>query len=105
MSIVEHISKFQSERSLKKAALEIIARQLDENEIHGLREFFISLDTNNDGLLTLEELDNGLEQRGFQKTKSEVQQIMSSVDIDGNGVIDYTEFLAAALDHKKHLVE
>lgn len=104
-SIVEHLSSFQTEHALKKAGLEIIARQLNENEIQGLREFFITLDTNKDGLLTLEELDNGLEQRGFQKTKAELQQIMSSVDIDGNGVIGYTEFLAAALDRKKHLAE
>lgn len=105
LSIVEHISSWQAEHALKKAALEIIARQLDDNELQGLRDFFITFDTNKDGLLTLEELNNGLERRGFQKTKSELQQIVSSIDIDGNGVIDYTEFLAAALDHKKHLTE
>jgi len=40
----------------------------------------------------------GFERAGFTQLPHEIQQIIDGIDSDSNGVIDYTEFLAAALD-------
>jgi len=37
--------------------------------------------------------------------KPDVEDIMDSVDCDGSGEIDYTEFLAATLEKKQHIDE
>merc|ERR1719188_857891 len=104
-ALVENLRGFRSQNKLKKAALQIIAGQLDESQIRGLRETFTALDANGDGLLTLGELKNGLDRAGFKKTNSDLQWILEGVDADGSGVIDYSEFLAAALDRKLYLSE
>mmetsp|Transcript_68247 Transcript_68247/g.172663 ORF Transcript_68247/g.172663 Transcript_68247/m.172663 type:complete len:536 (-) Transcript_68247:224-1831(-) len=104
-ALVENLRGFRSQNMLKKAALQIIAGQLDETQIRGLRETFTALDANGDGLLTLSELKSGLDRAGFKKTNSDLEGILEGVDADGSGVIDYSEFLAAALDKKQYLSE
>jgi len=104
-ALVENLRGFRSQNKLKKAALQIIAGQLDESQIRGLRDTFTALDANGDGLLTLSELKSGLDRAGFRKTNSDLQWILEGVDADGSGVIDYSEFLAAALDRKQYLSE
>mmetsp|Transcript_86316 Transcript_86316/g.222299 ORF Transcript_86316/g.222299 Transcript_86316/m.222299 type:complete len:508 (-) Transcript_86316:486-2009(-) len=104
-SFVQNLREFRVQNKLKKAALHIIAGQLSEGQIKGLRETFIALDANGDGLLTIKELRDALGQSGLMKTNSDLQSIMDGVDSDGSGVIDYTEFLAATLDTKSYLSE
>merc|ERR1712139_565554 len=65
----------------------------------------MALDSNSDGLLTVNEMKEGLSRCGLKEIPPDLQQIMADVDSDGSGVIDYTEFLAAALDQKAHIQE
>merc|ERR1711964_619210 len=85
---------------LKKAAIHIIASQLPESDIKNLKDLFTELDANGDGLLTREELKDGLQRVMVKDVPSDLQEIISSVDCDGSGVVDYTEFLAAAVDKR-----
>lgn len=63
-------------------------------------EIFLSLDQSKDGMLTLDEIHEGLvavmgKVRGNMR---EFEQIMIDLDKDCNGVIDYSEFLVAAVN-------
>jgi calcium-dependent protein kinase len=59
----------------------------------------MKLDSDGDGCVTADELKAGLKQ--IQSLSEEtVQQILSGYDYNGNGAVDYTEFLAATLDTK-----
>jgi len=100
---VEDLRAFRSENKLKKAALHIISGRLSEERIKGLRDTFVSLDDNGDGLLTLDELKGGLQQSGLQEIPEDLQIIMDGIDADGSGSIDYSEFLAASLDRNSYL--
>merc|ERR1712151_777968 len=102
---VDNLRGFRSQNKLKKAALHIIAGQLNEDQIKNLREMFMSLDKNGDGLLTATEMKEGLAKAGLKDIPADLQQIMEEVDSDGSGVIDYTEFLAATLDKKVYMKE
>jgi len=104
-ALIDNLRNFRSQSSLKKASLQIIAGQLEESQIRGLRETFTALDSNGDGLLTLAELKNGLEKVGFKEENSDLKCMLEGMDTDGSGVIDYTEFLAAALDKRHHVNE
>lgn len=47
--------------------------------------------------------------KNLKNSKIDYQDLMKSMDQDGNGVIDYTEFITAAIDkvailNKKNLV-
>jgi calcium-dependent protein kinase len=63
------------------------------------------LDTSNDGLLTLEEIKEGLTTvMGKVKGKQKIYEaILITLDKDCNGVIDYSEFLTAAVNKTKLL--
>jgi len=104
-NFVEKLRGFRSQNKLKKAALHVIAGQLHDDQIKDLKAIFLSLDDNGDGLLTVEEMREGLEKSGLKEIPPDLKQIMEDVDSDGSGVIDYTEFLAATLDQRSYLRE
>merc|ERR1719301_231273 len=76
---------------------------MDESQIKNLRSMFMQLDDNGDGLLSVQEMREGLQKAGLKDIPPDLQQIMEQVDSDGSGVIDYTEFLAATLDKKSYM--
>merc|ERR1719409_971535 len=104
-TLVDNLKSFRSQNKLKKAALHVIASQLGETQIKALRDTFMALDHNGDGLLTSAEMKEGLAQAGLKEIPTDLQQILEEVDSDGSGVIDYTEFLAATLDKKVYMAE
>jgi calcium-dependent protein kinase len=114
-SLVDNLKSFRSQNKFKKAALHVIASQLGEVQIKALRDVFMALDGNGDGLLTVSEMKEGL-QKALKPGSNgdsdkpydlppDLVQILEEVDSDGSGVIDYTEFLAATLDRKVYMAE
>eukprot|EP00929_Paragymnodinium_shiwhaense_P034288 TRINITY_DN1867_c0_g1_i1.p1 TRINITY_DN1867_c0_g1~~TRINITY_DN1867_c0_g1_i1.p1 ORF type:complete len:543 (-),score=174.27 TRINITY_DN1867_c0_g1_i1:351-1979(-) len=104
-----HISRlkaFTIQNKLKKVALSLVARHMNSEEIDNLRTLFIQLDVNGDGLLSTDELRQGLmgcNIPGFGE--EQLQELMAGVDADGSGEIDYTEFLAATIEHQSVMQE
>lgn len=58
---------------------QVIAENLSEDEIIGLKEMCKSMDTDNDGIITFEELRAGLRKLGTKISSSEVNQFMEGV--------------------------
>lgn len=65
-------------------------------------ELFSKLDKNKDGYITLKELKEGMKDYADIE---EVVEILEGIDIDHNGAINYTEFIAATLDQNKIFAE
>merc|ERR1712176_440556 len=103
--LIDNLRKFTHTNKLKKAAIHIIASQLAENQIKGLRDLFMQMDQNGDGLLTRQELKDGLQKIQVKEPPKDLQDIITGTDCDGSGVVDYTEFLAAAIDKRAFLQE
>lgn len=61
--------------------LQVIAENLSEEEIVGLKEMFKSIDTDNSGTITFEELKAGLPKLGTKLSESEVRQLMEAVSL------------------------
>lgn len=57
----------------------MIAENLSEEEIKGLKQMFNNMDTDNSGTITLEELRAGLTKLGSKLNESEIQQLMDAV--------------------------
>lgn len=117
---------------------QVIAENLSEEEIQGLKAMFTNIDTDNSGTITYDELKSGLARLGSKLTETEVKQLMEAVgylirfralniccpsfalkaysalnfslqaDVDGDGTIDYIEFITATmhrhrLEREEHL--
>ena len=68
-----------------------------------MKEAFKQYDVNNDGSISIEEMKNAISKgKSKGKIKNVDQDFLKSLDIDGDGMIDYTEFLAATM-RTKHL--
>jgi len=104
-NFVPKLRNFRCRSKFAKAVLHVIASQLNEIQIKSLRETFLSLDGNGDGLLTLSELKEGLSQAGLTELPQDLKEIMEGIDADGSGVIDYTEFLAATIEKRQYIQE
>ena len=90
----------------KKMILLFIASRLEENEINHLKKIFEAFNTQNDGQISYEELKNGLRQLHCGHINDdELCELFKSIDVDKNGKIDYTEFLAATMQKKIYLKE
>ncbi|XP_039139770.1 LOW QUALITY PROTEIN: calcium-dependent protein kinase 10-like [Dioscorea cayenensis subsp. rotundata] len=88
------LKQFSMMNRLKKKALRVIAEHLSIEEVEVIRDMFRLMDTNNDGMVTFEELKAGLQKVGSKLTEIEMKMLMEAADIDGNGVLDYGEFVA-----------
>jgi calcium-dependent protein kinase len=107
--------------------VKVIAENLTEDEIKGLKQMFNNMDTDRSGTITVEELKDGLAKLGSKISEAEVQKLMEAVrllapfhfhtqawsttslvmhasvqvDVDKSGSIDYTEFLTAMMNRHK----
>ncbi|KAG5238544.1 calcium-dependent protein [Salix suchowensis] len=107
-AVLSRLKQFKAMNNFKKVALRVIAGCLSEEEIMGLKEMFRGIDTDNSGTITLEELKQGLAKQGTKLSEYEVKQLMEAADADGNGSIDYDEFITATMhlnrmDREEHL--
>ncbi|KAI9335474.1 calmodulin mutant SYNCAM56 [Obelidium mucronatum] len=70
-----------------------MADTFTEQQILEFKEAFGLFDKNNDGTITVDELGAVMRSLGQQPTEEELKDLMSEVDEDQNGSIDFTEFL------------
>ncbi|XP_073002321.1 calcium-dependent protein kinase 26-like [Typha latifolia] len=108
-AVLSRLKQFSAMNKLKKMALRVIAESLSEEEIAGLREMFMAMDTDNSGAITFDELKEGLRRYGSTLKDTEIRDLMEAADIDNSGTIDYKEFIAATvhlnkLEREEHLV-
>ena len=57
-----------------------------------LNEAFNSLDVNNDGRATFDELKRMIESRGYIVNNKDLTHVLDKMDKDGDGTISYSEF-------------
>lgn len=55
-----------------------------------------------DGTITIHELDTIILSLGQNHTEAELQDMINGVDADGNGTIEFLEFLAMMAQHVPH---
>lgn len=99
---LDNMKRFHAERKLQQAALTYIVNHLlSKEEKNELLELFQSFDKNGDGVLSKEEIYEGYKaSMGEREAKIECERIMSEIDIDKSGTIDYNEFLIAATNRQ-----
>ncbi|KAI4366991.1 hypothetical protein MLD38_022780 [Melastoma candidum] len=99
-AVLSWLKQFSAMNKLKKMALRVIAERLSEEEIAGLREMFHTMDTDNSGAITYDELKAGIRRYGSTMKDTEIRDLMDAV---------IPEFIAATihlnkLEHEEHIV-
>lgn len=91
------ILSFAGYSQLKKLALLIVAYKSTTDEIGFLRNVFEHFDVGHDGEISAEEFKNVLSTH-YNYTEHECLTMFRHIDVDGNGTVHYSEFLAATLE-------
>jgi calcium-dependent protein kinase len=91
------IQAFAQYNTLKKLALMVIAYKSSASEIGWLRSTFNKFDSLQNGEISLEEFTQALS-NVYEYTIEEMEALFMGMDIDGTGLVHYTEFLAATIE-------
>lgn len=95
---IDMLRNFKLQQNLQTATLTFYASHLQsKSEEKRLRKLFTQFDKNGDGVLSREELVEGLASHYNDKEKAqiEVDDILERIDVNHDGVINYTEFIMA----------
>merc|ERR1719222_368590 len=100
--VLQSMSHFQSLHMLQKAAITALAWRSNDEGTRHLREIFECIDHSGDGHITIPELRKAFDEVGIQIPED---LSMLQVGTDGNDTIEYTEFIAAAMDKRSIVKE
>jgi calmodulin len=67
---------------------------IPENRLKEYRDAFEMFDKDKDGTITAKELANVMRSLNQEPTEQELNDMINEVDIDGNGRVDFEEFVA-----------
>jgi calcium-dependent protein kinase len=96
-AIVARLSTFAAMSRAKQEFRMVVARALPADEIAGLRAIFQSIDVDQSGTITVQELCDALAAKGAALGAEEARALHRLLDLDASGSIEYSEFLAATL--------
>jgi len=86
-------------RALHKKAQDILTTEQQK----AFREVFDLFDSNGGGTIDAQELDEALKSADIHLSKEEIADVLNSMDKDGNGEIDFEEFLTLMTNTERFL--
>ncbi|KAL0302750.1 UNVERIFIED_CONTAM: Calcium-dependent protein kinase [Sesamum angustifolium] len=95
------IKQFSLMNKFKKRVLGVVAGNLPDEQVHGIRQMFHMMDTDKNGNLNFQELKDGLFMIGQPISDHDVQLLLDAADCDGNGMLNCEEFVTLAVHLKK----
>ncbi|KAL8549890.1 hypothetical protein ACS0TY_008652 [Phlomoides rotata] len=105
ISVLSNMRRFVTYSRLKQFALRALAGTLDDDELADLRDQFDAIDADKNGAISLEEMRQALaKDLPWKMKESRVLEILQAMDSNTDGLVDFTEFVAATL-HVNQLEE
>lgn len=96
-----HVIVIKAKNKLEKSIFSFISTQVMTSiEKQILTDMFLSLDKNGDGTLSKDEIEEGYDALGIPAPIS-LNDLLKKLDGDGNGSINYNDFLTASQDWSK----
>jgi len=102
--VLQNLSEFDGTNRFKQAVLGVMADTLSEEDITALKKSFAEMDENGDGQITIDELKRAMSRNeGLFKgelKEGEVQRILKMADVNGDGVLSYSELMMTCVNRK-----
>lgn len=99
LELFENIKQFSGRVKLQQVIAQYIQIHFATNkDQEQMRQIFQSLDQNFDGVLTKDELMEGLNKMGYENPDEEAARIFEVADINKNGKLEFVEWCAATMD-------
>nr|GMD24475.1 calcium-dependent protein kinase 8-like [Ipomoea batatas]GMD24478.1 calcium-dependent protein kinase 8-like [Ipomoea batatas] len=96
-TVKARLKQFSVMNKLKKRALMVIAEFLSVEEAARIKEAFDTMDADKKGKINIGELRIGLQKLGHQVPDPDLQILLEAADVDGDGSLNYGEFVAVAV--------
>ncbi|KAL7102203.1 hypothetical protein ACP275_08G104700 [Erythranthe tilingii] len=98
ISVLSNMRQFVKYSRFKQFALRALASTIDEEELADLRDQFDAIDVDKNGSISLDEMRQALEKDLPWKMKdSRVVEILQAIDSNTDGLVDFSEFVAATI--------
>ncbi|GLT82646.1 hypothetical protein SLE2022_010050 [Rubroshorea leprosula] len=98
ISVLSNLRQFVKYSRLKQFALRALASTINEEELADLKDQFDAIDVDKNGSISLEEMRQALAKDiPWNLKESGVLEILQAIDSNTDGLVDFTEFVAAAL--------
>ncbi|XP_047150956.1 calcium-dependent protein kinase 28-like isoform X1 [Vigna umbellata] len=98
ISVLSNMREFVKYSRLKQFALRALASTLNEEELADLKDQFDAIDVDKNGSISLEEMRQALAKDLPWKLKEpRVLEILQAIDSNTDGLVDFSEFVAATL--------
>ena len=100
-----HAERYSRLNLVQKSVINFVAFHLTEEQTKAIIDMFKALDENSDGVLSIDEIKRGVESGKFISDfkSDDIVKMFNDMDIDKNGLINYTEFVSALIDYKKYI--
>ena len=99
------ILKYSKLNLVQKSVINFRAFHMSTAEAQEFIDIFKLIDENSDGVLTIDEIKNGIKQCkfNFKINEETIIQLFKDMDIDKNGLVNYTEFVSALIDYENNV--
>ena len=101
---LNNLKNFSMKNVLQRASYFFLVNYLNFQDKE-IMDTFKSIDKKKDGVISKEELLKSFKKCKIKISKDEIHKIFKTLDINKNGNIDYTDFLASVINKKKILNE
>ena len=101
-NVLERIMEFKPTKILQKLVLAYLVRNLNHETVDEASNLYCQIDYNNDGRVDEKEfvhhLKELIEKTGEKADENFLKSVFHNIDIDKSGTVEYSEFVAAAID-------
>lgn len=101
-NVVDALRQFGQASKFRRCCLEMMAWSLSNEDRAKVRQYFVQMDQNHQGTITLAELKKVLTEK-FHIDDAEINAIFAAMDTNNDEEIHYTDFLAAMVSTRIQL--
>lgn len=103
-SIYESFRNFKRQSMFQKEALRIMVKHVPDEKLEKLKDLFFDLDETGSGMVNVEVLAKSMNELE-NMNESEIRDLIAGIDMHKTGMINYSEFISAAMYARKELLE